>query len=167
LTEVITDAHGYEGWWEDFEVGDVFRHSRRRTATSIDNYVLTLLSLNTANPHVYRPALSTQPERTFSDLPLPGWAAITSLVVGITSRDLAQRVVTEVGFDAVRVLHPVYAGDTIGAESTVVESERIPEREDRGMVRFRTTAFNHERVPVWRGDRIVHVLRRPGERANS
>lgn len=83
--------------------------------------MFTLLSVNTANRQVHVPALSTQPERTFTDLPLPGWATITSLVVGLTSRGLSQRVVAEAGFDNVRVLHPVYAGHTLAATSEIID----------------------------------------------
>ncbi|REJ84403.1 MAG: MaoC family dehydratase [Acidobacteria bacterium] len=142
-------------FFEDFEVGQLIRHPLGRTVTSTDNIWFTNLTMN-PNPihfdHVY--AAATEWGR-----PLVNSAFTMALVTGLTVEDLSKNGVN-LGWDRVRLPHPVFEGDTLYAESEVISSRASESRPTQGIVGFRTTGFNQEGVTVIEYDRTVLVYRR-------
>src|SRR6202163_1537716 len=122
-----------EGWrgrfFEDFEVGDVYEHALGRTITSTDNIWFTLLTQNTARLHFdHHYAAQTEFGR-----PLVNSALTLALVTGQSVTDVSQNVMATLGWDEVRLPHPVFEGDTVSSRSEVLETRPSRSRPDGGL----------------------------------
>ena len=95
--------------YEDFEVGDVYRHPLGRTILATDNTWFSLLTQNTNPIHVdHAYAAKTEFAR-----PLVNSTFTLALVTGQSVADVSQNVLANLGWDEVRLPHPVFEGDTI------------------------------------------------------
>jgi acyl dehydratase len=132
---------GWRGrYFEDFRVGDVYRHPLGRTITETDNIWMTLLSQNTAPIHFdHHYAAQTEFKR-----PLVDSTFTLALVTGQSVTDVSQNVFANLGWDEVRLPAPVFAGDTIYSESEVVSLRPSNTRPQVGIVTVKTTGFNQE-----------------------
>jgi itaconyl-CoA hydratase len=121
--------------YEDFEVGDVYEHRPGRTLTEADNTWFTLLTMNQHPLHfdaVY--AAGTEFKR-----PLVNSCLTLAIVTGMSVADVSQKTVANLGWDKVRLTAPVFAGDTVYAESEVIAKRESKSREHHGVVTVRTT----------------------------
>ena len=131
-----------EGWtgrvYEDFEIGDVYRHPVGRTVIAADNVWFTLLTQNN-NPihfdHVY--AGGTEYGR-----PIVDSTFTLALVTGQSVIDLGLNVMANLGWDKVRLPNPVFEGDTIYSESKVLKRRESKSRPNVGIVTVQTTGSN-------------------------
>lgn len=148
------------GWtgrvFEDFAVGDVYEHPLGRTILDADNTWFTLLTQNT-NPIHFDSAYSAQTE---FGRPLVNSCLTLALVTGQSVTDLSQNVMANLGWDEVRLPHPVFAGDTIHSRSEILETRGSTSRPNVGIVRARTTGFNQEGTTVIEFMRTFMVYRR-------
>ena len=137
-----------EGWrgrvYEDFEVGDVYRHPLGRTVTQTDNIWFTLLTVN-PNPIHFDAHYASQ---TSFGKPL---------VDSVT--DVSQNGIN-LGWDEVRLPAPVYEGDTIYAQSEVLSCRESKSRPDRGIIQVETTGYNQEGTIVLTFKRSIMVYKR-------
>ncbi len=148
-------------WYEDFEVGAVYRHWPGRTISEADNTWFTLLTMNTHPLHFDADyAAGTSFAR-----PLVNSCLTLAIVVGMSVRDVSQAAIANLGFDKVELPHPVFNGDTLYASSTVLATR--PSRSDpsRGIVTVRTIGVNQDDIQVLRLERSVLVPRRGGAEA--
>jgi acyl dehydratase len=148
-----------EGWrgrfFEDFEVGDVYEHPLGRTLTSTDNAWFTLLTQNTASIHFdHHYAAQTEFGR-----PLVNSCLTLALVTGQSVTDISQNVLANLGWDEVRLPHPVFEGDTVYSRSEVLEKRDSKSRPNVGVVTVRTIGFNQDGVEVISFRRTVLVYR--------
>jgi len=148
---------GWRGrFFEDFEVGDVYEHPLGRTVTQTDNAWFTLLTQNTAPVHFdHQYAAQTEFGR-----PLVNSAFTIALVTGQSVSDISQNVMANLGWDEVRLPHPLFEGDTVYSMSEVIETRESRSRPNVGIVTVRTTGFNQEGTPVITFRRTVMVYRR-------
>lgn len=132
---------GWTGrYFEDFAVGDRYRHPLGRTITDTDNIWMTLLTQNTSPIHFdHHYAAQTSFGR-----PLVDSTFTLALVTGQSVVDLSQHVFANLGWDEVRLPAPVFAGDTIYSESEVLELRESRSRPEVGIVTVRTIGFNQE-----------------------
>ena len=149
-----------EGWrgrfFEDFEVGDVYRHPLGRTVTETDNIWFTLLTQNTAPVHFDRHyAAQTEFGKPLVDSTFP-----VALVTGQSVTDVSQNVFANLGWDEVRLPAPVFEGDTIYSQSEVLEKRESRSRENVGIVTVKTTGYNQDGTVVITFKRTVLVYRR-------
>jgi acyl dehydratase len=154
------------GYFEDFTVGQVFKHHRGRTVSEMDNYLLTLLSLNTAAGHVDEQALGSQPAGVFQSRPVNGWATV-SIAFGLTAEDMSENALGDLGYHNVRIKSPMYHGDSIRALSEVLSLDDAPGRPDCGVMRYRMTAVKSDGSVAVEGERIVLLKRRAGRGCQS
>jgi itaconyl-CoA hydratase len=148
---------GWRGrFFEDFEVGDVYEHQLGRTVTQTDNAWFTLLTQNTAPVHFDRQYAS----QTEFGRPLVNSAFTIALVTGQTVSDVSQNVMANLGWDEVRLPHPLFEGDTVYSTSKVITTRASRSRPNVGIVTVRTTGFNQDGVPVITFRRTVMVYRR-------
>ena len=147
------------GWqgrvFEDFEPGDVFEHPLGRTVTQTDNIWFTLLTVNT-NPIHFDAAYAA---RTEFKRPLVDSTFTLALVTGLSVSDVSMNAIN-LGWDDVRLLAPVFEGDTIYAQSEVVEARPSQSRTAMGIVKLRTKGFNQDGVIVIEFFRTIMVYRR-------
>ena len=148
------------GWagrfYEDFAVGDVYPHPLGRTITSTDNSWFTLLTQNTAPLHFDHHYAS----QTEFGRPLVNSTLTLALVTGQSVTDVSQNVMANLGWDEVRLPHPVFEGDTIYSRSEVLTLRESRSRPNVGIVTVRTTGHNQDGVDVISFTRSVLVYRR-------
>jgi itaconyl-CoA hydratase len=148
-----------QGWrgrfYEDFEVGDVYDHPLGRTVTSTDNAWFTLLTQNTAPLHFDHHYAS----QTEFGRPLVNSCFTIALVTGQSVTDISQNVMANLGWDEVRLPHPVFEGDTVYSSSEVLEKRESASRPNVGVVTVRTTGFNQDGTVVITFRRTVMVYK--------
>jgi len=149
-----------EGWrgrfFEDFTVGDVYQHPLGRTVTTTDNIWFTLLTQNTAPIHFdHHYAAQTEFGR-----PLVDSTFTLALVTGQSVSDISQNVFANLGWDDVRLPHPVFEGDTIYSQSEVLEARESQSRPTVGIVTVRTTGYNQRGETVITFKRTILVYKR-------
>ena len=129
---------GWQGrFFEDFNVGDVYKHPLGRTITNTDNSWFTLLTQNTAHPHFD----AHYAENTAFGKPLVNSCFTIALVTGQSVTDISQNVFANLGWDEVRLPYPVYEGDTIYSESEVLSLRPSGSRKDLGIVNVKTIGY--------------------------
>lgn len=148
-------ADGAGRVFEDFAVGQVFRHALGRTVTEGDNVWLTMITLN-PNPIHFDREYAGQTEW---GRPLVNSCFTLSLVTALSVADLSQNAVN-LGWDQVRLPHPVFEGDTLYAQSEVLSVRESKSRPHQGIVGFRTVGYNQDGKPVITFDRTILVYRR-------
>ena len=140
---------------EDFEPGDIYEHPLGRTITQADNIWFTLLTVNT-NPIHFDAAYAAQTE---FKRPLVDSTFTLALVTGLSVSDVSQNAIN-LGWDQVRLPAPVFEGDTLYAQSEVLEARPSQSRPAMGIVKLRTTGFNQDGVTVVEFLRTIMVYRR-------
>lgn len=147
------------GWrgrvFEDFEPGDIYEHPLGRTITQADNIWFTLLTVNT-NPIHFDAAYASHTE---FKRPLVDSTFTLALVTGLSVSDVSQNAIN-LGWDEVRLPAPVFEGDTIYAQSEVLETRVSQSRPTMGIVKLRTIGFNQDGVRVIEFVRTIMVYRR-------
>lgn len=120
---------------EDFTVGDIYEHRPGRTVSETDNTWFTLLTMNTHPVHFD----AAYAAKTEFGRPLVNSCLTLSIVAGMSVSDLSQKAIANLGWDKIRLTEPVFAGDTIYAESEVLEVRESRSRPTQGIVTVRTT----------------------------
>ena len=137
-------------YFEEFAVGQHFRHEIRRTVTDMDNVLFSSLTYNPAAIHIDHDYSS----RTEFGKPLMNSIFTLGLLVGLSVQDTTLgTTVGNLGFEDVKFPKPVFAGDTIRAETKVVALRPSASRPGQGIVTFEHVAFNQR-------DEIVATCRR-------
>lgn len=141
--------------FEDFTVGQVIQHPLGRTITQTDNIWFTLLTVN-PNPIHFDGVYAAQTEW---GRPLVNSALTLALVTGLSVDDLSKNAVN-LGWDQVRLPHPVFEGDTLYAQSKVLEMRESKSRPHQGIVSFATSGYQQEGTVVIDYRRTILVYRR-------
>ncbi|HTW20822.1 MAG TPA: MaoC family dehydratase, partial [Mycobacteriales bacterium] len=153
----MTQPTGWEGrYFEDFEVGDVYRHPFGRTVTATDNSWFSLLTQNTARVHVDAHYAS----QTHYGRPLVNSAFTLALVTGQSVLDVSQNVFANLGWDDVRLPNPLFEGETVYSASEVVAARASGSRPDVGIVTVHSTGYTAEGKVVITFNRSLMVYRR-------
>ena len=157
-----TDRRLVSGWqgrfYEDFTVGDVYKHPYGRTVTEEDNVWLTNLTMN-LNPMHFNEQYAAETE--FGERLVNGLVVI-ALAVGMSVIDVSQNATANLGYDEVRHHAPVYHGDTIFAESEVVSKRESESRDHVGIVTTELRAYNQDDEKVLSLQRTNMMLKREG-----
>ena len=148
---------GWDGrYYEDFEVGDVYKHPYGRTVTETDNVWLTNVTMN-LNPMHFNEEYAAATE--FGERLVDGLFVI-SLAVGMSVIDVSTNATANLGYDSIRHHAPVFHGDTIFAESEVLDKRESDSREHVGIVTTELRAFNQDDELVLSLERTPMVLKR-------
>ncbi len=143
-------------YYEDFEVGDTYEHPHGRTITDTDNVWFTNLTMNTNAIHFdYAYAAQTEFGR-----PLVNSAFTLALATGMSVVDVSENALANLGWDKVKLPNPLFVGDTLYAESEVLEKRDSRSRPDVGIVRVRTRGYKQDGTVVIEFERTVMVYRR-------
>lgn len=147
---------GNHNYYEDFEEGEIYEHTRGKTMTEMDNVMLTNLVLNTAQGHFNEDQME---ESEFGERIVYGGINL-SLTLGLASEDISENAITELALDDVRFKQPVFHGDTLYAESEVLSKRDSDERPDGGVVEFRVRGFNQDDEQVLGATKKVLLKKR-------
>jgi itaconyl-CoA hydratase len=143
-------------YYEDFEPGDVFEHRPGRTILDVDNTYFTLLTLNVQELHFD----AAYAAKTEWKKPLVDSTFTLALLTGMSVRSVSAKVVANLGWDKVKATHPVFAGDTLYAESTVVNKRESKSRPTQGIVTVSTRGLNQNGVEVMSFERTMLIYKR-------
>lgn len=144
-------------YYEDLEPGAHYRHSLGRTITEADNTLFCAITFNTQPLHLNAHFAEKSP---FGQRIVNGLLTL-GLVVGLSVSDLTEgTIVANLGYDKVVHPHPVFHGDTIYAETTVVEKRESASHPDRGIVRLKQTGRKPDGTVVVEFERTVMFYRR-------
>jgi len=150
-------------YYEEFEVGDVYRHPLGRTITDADNVWFTLLTMNTNPNHFdYRYAAQSEFGR-----PLVNSGLTVAIILGMSVIDTSQMAFANLGWDEIRLTHPVFVGDTLYAESLVLEKRESKSRPHGGIITIKTRGLNQDGQQVVSWKRTFFVYRQGAEGARS
>jgi itaconyl-CoA hydratase len=142
--------------YEDFNVGDIYEHRPGRTITETENTWFTLLTMNKHPLHFDAEyAKHSEFGRCIVASPFT-----VSLIVGMSVSDVSQKAIANLGWTDIKLTHPVFAGDTLYAESEVLDKRESKSRPDAGIVSVRSTGKNQDGAVVCTFDRTMLVQRR-------
>ena len=125
-------------YYEDFEVGDIFKHWPGRTISEADNTWFTLLTMNKHPIHFDHNYASHQ----MFGKPLVSSTLSLAIVVGMSVFDTSQNAVANLGWEEIKLPNPVFIGDTLYAESEITDKRESKSRPDTGIVTFETRGYN-------------------------
>lgn len=125
-------------FFEDFEPGDVYRSRIGRTVVEADNVWICGIT------HAYNPVHFNEPyaERTSFGRRVVYSAVTLGIVGGLSVPDTSENAAANLSFGDVRLPRPVYVGDTLWAESEILETRDSASRPDVGIVSMRTRGVN-------------------------
>lgn len=146
-------------YFEEFHVGQLFRHAIRRTVTETDNLIFSALTHNPAALHLDAEYCRTQSE--FGQR-LVNSVYTLGLMVGVSVGDTTLgTTVANLGWDEVRFPKPLFHGDTVHCETEVLELRDSRSRPGNGIVVFAHRAYNQHDVLVASCKRSALMLRKP------
>ena len=151
-------------WFEEFEPGVTYLHRPGRTVTEADNVLFTTLTMNGQALHLDEAWSATQPfgKRLVNSL------FTLSTLVGLSVGQLTQgTIVANLGFREVRFPQPVFHGDTLYAETVVLDARPSGSRPGEGVVTLEHTARNQHGDVVAVAVRSTLVRMRPPDGATS
>ena len=143
-------------FFEDFEVGATYHHRPGRTLSEADNTWFTLLTMNNHPVHFD----AEYAKRTEFGRPLVVSTLTLSMLVGMSVADMSQKAIANLGWERITLPRPVFVGDTLYAESTVLDKRESKSRPDQGIVSIRTLGRNQRGEVVCEFDRTMLVMRR-------
>lgn len=143
----------YGRYYEEFRVGDVYEHRPGRTLTDVDNTWFTLLTMNT-HPLHFDAEYAAKSE---FGKPLMNSAFTLSVVAGMSVSDVSQKTIANLGWNNIRLTAPVFAGDTIYAESEVLEKRESKSRPTAGIVTVKTTGKKSDGTVFMTFERTVLI----------
>ena len=143
-------------YFEEFEVGAVYKHWPGRTITEADHTLFCMLTMNHNPLHIDAEyAAGTQFGQRLVAGPL-----VFSIAVGMSVPDVSGRAIANLEYESVKHTAPTFHGDTIYAETRVLEKRASQSKPDRGVVKVETRAYNQRGEEVLSLRRSVLVPRR-------
>ncbi len=134
----------YGRYLEDFNVGDVYEHRPGRSISETDNTWFTLLTMNQHPLHFDR----VYGERSEFGQVLVNSCLTLSVVTGMSVSDVSQKTIANLGWTDVKLTGPVFVGDTLYAESEVLEIRESKSRPTQGIVTIRTKGLKQDGTEV-------------------
>lgn len=143
-------------YFEDFRIGDTYEHRPGRTISEADNTWFTLLTMNTHPIHFD----AEYAKHSEFGRPLVVSTLTLSILVGMSVSDTSQKAIANLGWESIKLPRPVFAGDTLYAESSVLDKRESKSRPDQGIVRIRTLGRNQRGELVCEFERTMLVMKR-------
>ena len=146
----------YGRYFEDFAVGDVYEHRPGRTITETDNIHFTLLTMN-KHPIHFDAAYAAKSE---FGRPLVNSTFLLAVITGMSVADVSPTAIANLGWTAVMLTAPVFAGDTVYAVCEVLAKRESRSRPTQGIVTVRTLGKKADGTPFMSFERQVLVPKR-------
>lgn len=150
---MIFDMKDHFGkYFEDYKMGDIYKHWPGKTITESDNNLFTLLIMNHNPLHIDREFCKGTQHKQL----LVVGTLIFSLVAGMSVSDISGKAIANLDYEKITHDGPVFIGDTIYAETEILSRRESKSKTDRGIIYVETRAFNQK------GERVItfrrHVL---------
>ena len=127
-------------YYEEFTIGDIYEHRPGRTLTESDNTWFTLLTMNTHPLHFDK----EYAKHSEFGQPLVVSTLTLAIVAGMSVSDVSQKAIANLGWTDIKMPAPVFVGDTITAESEVLDKRQSKSRPTQGIVTVATRAHNQD-----------------------
>lgn len=142
--------------YEEFNIGDIYEHRPGRTVTQTENIWFTLLTMNKHPMHF---------DEEYAKASEFGKCIICSpftvaLMVGMSVSDVSQKAIANLGWGDIKMTHPLFAGDTLYAESEVLDKRESASRPGAGIVTVRTAGSNQDGKVVCTFNRTILIAKR-------
>ena len=144
-------------YFEDFTVGELIKHWPGRTIRDFDDTWFTLMTMNTNPLHFDEHFASQSPHWRC----LVNGTLVFAITVGMSVRDISENAIANLEYEKVLHLAPTFHGDTIYAESDILEVTPSQSKNDRGVLYVETRAVNQKGERVLSLRRRVLIPRRP------
>ena len=148
----------FGGCFEDYEVGDEYRHWPGKTITEAESHLFCMLTLAVHPLHVDS-AFFDGTQGPF-ERPVVAGPHVYSLLLGMSVPDISGRALANLGTTDLRHTAPVYPGDTLYGASTVIATRPSRSRPDAGIVTVETVGRNQDGAVVTTYRRSVLLPRR-------
>lgn len=143
-------------YFEDFTAGDIYEHRPGRTITETENTWFTLLTMNT-HPMHFDAEYAKHSEFGRCIICSPFTVA---LMVGMSVTDVSQKAIANLGWSEIKLTFPLFAGDTLVAESEVIAKRESQSRPNAGIVTVKTRGFNQDEKLVCEFERTMLIAKR-------
>jgi acyl dehydratase len=145
-------------YFEEFEVGRVFKHATTRTVSEMDNVLFSALTHNPQPLHLDEEFAS----KTEFGRRLVNSIFTLGLMIGVSVSDTTLgTTIANLGMSDVRFPKPVFHGDTLRAETSVAEKRESRSRADAGIIVFEHRCFNQRGEEVAFCRRAALMRKRP------
>lgn len=148
-------------FFEDLEVGDVFRSRFGRTVTEYDNLIFTCLTMNTNPLHFDQAYVEHSRWRRI----LVNSTFTVALVTGLAVPDTSEHAAANLSWTDIKLPQPVFVGDTIWVESEILETRESSSNPTVGIVTMRCRGINQRREVVCEFKRSFMIYRRSAPEA--
>lgn len=146
-------------FYDEFSIGQEFKHSIRRTLTEMDNVLFSSLTHNPAALHLDEEYCKNETE--FGTRIMNSCFTL-GLIVGVSVGDTTLgTTIANLGWDEVRFPKPLFPGDTVHVRSVVQEMRESKSRADCGIVVFLHEGFNQRNELVASCKRSALMKRKP------
>ena len=146
-------------YFEDFSVGQVFRHRLTRTVTQMDNMLFSNMTLNPQPLHIDRHFCEQETEW---GQPLMNSLFTLGLMIGMSVSDLTVgTTIANLGMTEVKFPHPLFEGDTVHASTEIIGKRESKSRPGAGIVEFHHRAYNQDNKLVAECRRQAFMRMRP------
>jgi acyl dehydratase len=150
-------ARPYGRYLEDFEEGATYKHWPAKTVTEAEDHLFCLITMNHHPLHindVY--AAESQQGKNVVVGPL-----VYSLALGMTVPDISGKAIANLATEDLVHTAPVFHGDTLYAQTEILEVRASESKPDRGIVKVKTEVYNQRNELVASFRRSVLVPKRP------
>ncbi len=143
-------------YFEEFAEGDIYEHRPGRTISEADNSWFTLLTMNQHPLHFdFEYAAKSEFGR-----PVVNSCLTLSIVAGMSVSDISQKTIANLGWDKIKLVAPVFIGDTIYAESQVLAKRESSSRPTQGIVTVRTIGTKADGTEFMSYERTMLIPKR-------
>jgi len=144
-------------YFEEFQVGEVYKHWPGRTITESDDVLFCMLTMNHHPLHI---DANYAKDSDYGRQVVVG-NLVVDIAMGQSVPDVSGRALANLGFEKIEFLAPTFHGDTIYSESEVLEVKESSSRPDRGIVKVETRALNQRGELVMKFRRAVMIAKLP------
>ncbi|MFV0320067.1 MAG: MaoC family dehydratase [Microbacterium sp.] len=139
-------------YYDELDVGARYLHRPGRTITDADNTLFSALTMNTQALHVDAAYSATQP----FGRPLMNSMWTLATLVGLSVAQITQgTLVAQLGLSDIAFPHPLFAGDTLYAETEVADKRLSRSRPGQGLVTLTHTGRNQDGTVVATATRVA------------
>lgn len=146
----------FGNYFEDFEKGNIIRHALSKTIFESDNNLFSLLTMNHHPVHLN---IDYAEAKQHGKILVVG-TLVFSLVVGMTVPDISGKAIANLNYENIMHNGPVFIGDTLYAQTEVLETRESKSKADRGIVYVETKAYNQNNDLVLTFRRNVLIPKR-------
>ena len=151
------EAREFGRFFEEFEIGDVYKHWPGKTITEYDDHLFCMITMNHHPLHTNRHYAETQTH--FKKNVIVG-NLVYSLALGMSVPDVSGRAIANLEVESLRHTSPMFHGDTLYAETKVLDKKESSSKPDRGIVTVETRGYNQDGTEVLYFKRKVMVPKR-------